>query len=108
MELVWSNALLYNSDPAHLVYVACALGSGLCFLVLMLMPRFSGIKLLCAAEMSFGEVGHCWIFSLKLLLNKRETVGARGFCSLDKEIIYEQDYCTGMQGVSTCTIKKRY
>jgi hypothetical protein len=58
--------------------------------------------------MSFGEVGHCWIFSLKLLLNKRETVGARGFCSLDKEIIYEQDYYTGMQGVSTCTIKKRY
>jgi hypothetical protein len=22
VELVWSNALLYNSDPAHLVYVA--------------------------------------------------------------------------------------
>ena len=48
----------------------CALGSGLCFGVLRLMPCFSGIKLLCAAEMSFGEVGYCWIFSPKLLLNK--------------------------------------
>ena len=55
VELVWSNALLYNKDPSHLVYVDSPpfLFPGRSR-VIYLTRLPSGIKLLFVAGTSFG------------------------------------------------------